>query len=80
MSVYISIPERILGGMFDECERCPEEETGGRLIGFWSWKGTDLRIDVRAVLPAGPKARRSRVSFFQDGDYQRNHEGERMRF
>ncbi len=56
--------------MFDECERYREEETGGRLIGFWSWKGVDLRIDVRAVLPAGPAARRSCVSFFQDGAHQ----------
>lgn len=70
MSVSITIPQCILEGMFDECERYPEEETGGRLLGFWTWKGTDLRIDVRAVLPAGPNARRSRVSFFQDGDYQ----------
>ena len=70
MSVHISLPEKILNGMFDECERYLEEETGGRLLGFWTWKGTDLRIDVRAVLPAGPKARRSRVDLFQDGDYQ----------
>lgn len=68
--VKITIPAAILNGMFDECERYLEEETGGRLLGFYTWHGVDLRIDVRAVLPAGPNARRSRVSFFQDGDYQ----------
>lgn len=66
----ISIPRQVLEGMFDECERYLEEETGGRLIGFWDWKQTDLHIEVKAVLPAGPNARRSRVSFFQDGAYQ----------
>jgi len=47
-----------------------EEETGGRLLGFYTWRKTDLHIDVKATLPAGPKARRSAVSFFQDGEYQ----------
>ncbi len=68
--VTISIPEPILEGMFNECERYREEETGGRLLGFWSWEVVNLLINVKAVLPAGPNARRSRVEFFQDGDYQ----------
>jgi hypothetical protein len=66
----ISIPRKLLEGLFDECERWATEETGGRLIGFYTWRKTDLHIDVRAVLPAGPAARRSAVSFFQDGEYQ----------
>jgi hypothetical protein len=70
VSLTISIPRPILEGMFDECERYREEETGGRLLGFYTWQRTDLHIDVKAVLPAGPKARRTRTSFFQDGDYQ----------
>ena len=70
MSVTISIPRRLLEGFFDQCERYLEEETGGRLIGFWTWQGTDLHIEVKAGLPAGPNARRSRTSFFQDGEYQ----------
>ena len=70
MSLTISIPRPILEGIFDECDRYPNEETGGRLIGFYTWKRTDLHIDVKAVLPAGPNARRSAVSFFQDGEHQ----------
>jgi hypothetical protein len=66
----ISIPRPILEGIFDECERFALEETGGRLLGFYTWRGTDLHIDVKALLPAGPNARRSQVSFFQDGEYQ----------
>lgn len=70
MSLTISIPRPILEGIFDECTHYPNEETGGRLIGFYSWNRTDLHIDVKAVLPAGPNARRSAVSFFQDGAHQ----------
>jgi integrative and conjugative element protein (TIGR02256 family) len=70
VSVTISIPRPLLEGMFDECERFREEETGGALIGFYSWNGTDLHVDVRAVIGAGPNARRSAVSFFKDGEYQ----------
>jgi hypothetical protein len=66
----IAIPRLILQGIFDECDRYPEEETGGRLLGFYSWRGTDLHIDVKALIGAGLNAKRSRVSFFQDGDYQ----------
>jgi hypothetical protein len=66
----ISIPRPILEGMFDQCERYREEETGGALLGFYSWKRTDLHIDVRAVIGAGPNARRSAVCFFKDGEYQ----------
>lgn len=66
----ISIPRPILGGIFDECDRYTDKETGGRLLGFYMWKGTELHIDVRAVIAAGPNARRTRVNFFQDGEYQ----------
>lgn len=66
----ISIPQPIINGIFDECDRYSVEETGGRLLGFYTWKGTDLHIEVKALIGAGPNARRSNVSFFQDGDYQ----------
>lgn len=66
----VSIPRPILEGIFSECDRFSNEETGGRLLGFYTWQRTDLHIDVRALIAAGPNARRSRISFFQDGDYQ----------
>lgn len=66
----VSIPSPIIDGIFDECDRYTDEETGGRLLGFYTWRGTDLHIDVKAVIAAGPNARRSQTSFFQDGEYQ----------
>ena len=68
--VTISIPRPILSGIFDECDRYSDEETGGRLLGFYTWQRTDLHINVKALIGAGPNARRTRTSFFQDGDYQ----------
>lgn len=70
LRVDILIPEKLLSGIFDECDRYDTEETGGRLLGFYSWKGIDLRIEVNAVIPAGPNTRRSATHLFQDGDYQ----------
>jgi integrative and conjugative element protein (TIGR02256 family) len=66
----ISIPRPILEGIFDECERYAIEETGGRLLGFHTWRGTDLHIDVKAIIASGPNTRRTSVSLFQDGEYQ----------
>lgn len=66
----VSIPQIILDGIFNECDRYPDEETGGRLLGFYTWHGVDLNIDVQALIEAGPNARRTAVSFFQDGEYQ----------
>lgn len=68
--VTISIPAPILDGILNECDRFENEETGGRLLGFYTWKGAELHIDVRAVIAAGPNAIRTRTSFFQDGEYQ----------
>jgi len=66
----ISIPQPILHGIFDECDRYSAEEIGGRLLGFYTWHGTDPHIDVKALIAAGPNAKRTRVSLFQDGEYQ----------
>ena len=43
----------------------------GRIIGvFHHTPDGSLHINVNGVIDAGPKARRSNSSFFQDGDYQ----------
>jgi hypothetical protein len=70
MTITISIPPLIITGIFNECDRYPREETGGRLLGFYTWAKTDLNISVKAWIAAGPNARRSSTSLFQDGDYQ----------
>jgi hypothetical protein len=66
----VSIPRPILEGIFRECDRYESEETGGRLLGFYTGQRPNLHIQVQALIGAGPNARRSQVSFFQDGEYQ----------
>ena len=70
-AVTISIPAQALGSIFDDCDRYDHDETGGRIIGvFRNSPGGPLEIKVAGVIEAGPRARRSSSSFFQDGDYQ----------
>lgn len=68
--VTVAIPQNILTGIFDECDRHDACETGGRVLGFYRSTGDDLQIDVCALIGPGPNARRTRTSFFQDGEYQ----------
>ena len=63
----VTIPSNILEGIYDECDKYEDAETGGRLLGFLNDKNI---IEVRALIAAGPKARRTRTSLFQDGEYQ----------
>ena len=67
----VSIPSLVLESIFDDCDRYDHDETGGRIVGGFqrSADGT-LEITVTGVIEAGPNARRSSTSFFQDGDYQ----------
>ena len=70
-AVTVSIPSRALKSIFNECDRYDNVETGGRIIGMFRISDDgSLEIEVTGVIEAGPKARRSRSSFFQDGDYQ----------
>src|ERR1039458_9798541 len=68
--ISISIAQQALESIFDECDRYDHDETGGRLIGTYRRKGLQYDIEVSAVIEPGPKATRSPVSFFQDGDFQ----------
>ena len=70
LDVYISLPRRILAGIFDECDKYDSAETGGRILGFYSVDGSVLRVAVKALIGPGPNARRNRTSLFQDGEYQ----------
>lgn len=70
-AVTVSIPAQALSSIFDNCDRYDYDETGGRIIGvFQHSPGRSLEIKVTGVIEAGPRARRSNSSFFQDGDYQ----------
>ena len=69
-NVSISIAKEALESIFDECDRYDIDETGGRLVGNYSHGRGRSDVQVLAVIPAGPKARRSPTSLFQDGEYQ----------
>jgi len=68
--IRIVFPAAGLDAVFDECDRFDHDETGGRLVGTFAEHGGKLTIQVTGVIESGPQAKRSPVSFFQDGAYQ----------
>ena len=69
-NVRIVVPLAALTAIFDECDRYDADETGGRLIGTFTEKGGKLELHIGGVIEPGPGARRTAVSFFQDGHHQ----------
>lgn len=69
-NVRLLLPKAALQAIFDECDGFEEDETGGRIIGTFQEHGGKLAVEVTGVIEAGPQARRSAVSFFQDGAHQ----------
>jgi proteasome lid subunit RPN8/RPN11 len=69
-NVTVSMPIKALEAIFDECDKFPADETGGRIIGTYSKHRKEYQIDVLGVIGPGPNAQRSATSFFQDGEYQ----------
>lgn len=68
--IHIVMPEEALTVVFDECDQFTDDETGGRVVGTYVEENGRLNIHVTGIIEPGPSARRSRVSFFQDGPYQ----------
>jgi hypothetical protein len=68
--IRLFIPKAALIAVFDECDGFEQDETGGRVIGTFEERRGKLDIHVTGIIEAGPQARRSAVSFFQDGEYQ----------
>ncbi len=68
--IRLSIPKAALITVFDECDGFDQDETGGRVIGTFQEHWGKLDIRVTGIIEAGPQARRSAVSFFQDGEHQ----------
>jgi hypothetical protein len=64
------LPEAALRTIFDECDNFNQDETGGRVIGTIEERAGKLVLHVSGIVEAGPRARRSAVSFFQDGEHQ----------
>ena len=69
-SVRIEIAGQALQSVFEECDRYDSDETGGRMVGYFALDGDTLVVRARGVIEPGPNARRTRTSFFQDGEYQ----------
>lgn len=69
-NVRLLMPKTALITVFDECDQFDQDETGGRVIGTFEEHSGELVIRVGGIIEAGPLARRSPVSFFQDGGYQ----------
>ena len=69
-NVRLILPQAALSVIFDECDGFDHDETGGRVIGTFSEQRGKLTLQVTGIIESGPEARRSPVSFFQDGEYQ----------
>ncbi len=69
-NVQIILPKAVLSVIFDECDLYDHDETGGRIVGTYREHGGKLTIEVLGIIGPGPKARRSAVMLFQDGEYQ----------
>lgn len=70
LQLDISICQDVLETIFDECDRNNEDETGGRIIGYFDQSANKLSIKACGVIGPGPNTRRSPTSLFQDGEYQ----------
>jgi hypothetical protein len=68
--VRLVLPQAALTVIFDECDGFDKDETGGRVIGTFKEDGKKLTLQVTGIIESGPKATRSAVSFFQDGEHQ----------
>ncbi len=69
-AIRVEIAEEVLQSVFEECDRYDGDETGGRVVGHFALDCGTLVVRAIGVIEPGPKARRTRTSFFQDGDYQ----------
>lgn len=68
--IRILLPSAALTVIFEECDSFDRDETGGRVIGTYTTHGGKLTVNVTGIIEPGPRAQRSAVSFFQDGEYQ----------
>ena len=69
-NVRLTLPQAALRAIFDECDGFDQDETGGRVVGTFQEHGDKLALEITGIIEAGPQAKRSAVSFFQDGKYQ----------
>ncbi len=71
--IEVAFDEAAVADMIQCAARRADVEDGGRLLGFQEFEeGCDVpvRLRVVALLPPGPRARRSPTMLFQDGEWQ----------
>ena len=68
--IQVEIAGEVLENIFQECDRYDHDETGGRVVGHFAVESGTLVVRATGLIEAGPNARRTSTSFFQDGDYQ----------
>ena len=69
-NIRVLLPRAALVAIFDECDRFERDETGGRILGTYDNHNGRLTIHVTGIIEPGPGARRTPVSFYQDGEHQ----------
>lgn len=69
-NIRLVIPRSALEIVFDECDRYDADETGGRVLGTYDNRGSNLTISVNGIIEPGPSAQRTATYFKQDGSYQ----------
>lgn len=70
MKTLLRVQDKIFDRTKEESLQFPNVENGGRLIGYIYTEGNNRVVDIRTTIKAGPNARRTATSFFQDGEYQ----------
>jgi len=68
--IRLILPRSAVTVIADECDRFDQDETGGRVIGNFNVHEGKLTLQITGIIESGPRAKRSPVSFFQDGEHQ----------
>jgi hypothetical protein len=68
--VELVIGEGVIRNIFRECEKYDQDETGGRLVGVYTFVDNVLNVRTVFQIGPGPNAQRTPTSFIQDGDWQ----------
>lgn len=70
MKYKIIVPENLLHDISKECDKYPNLETGGRLVGKVHYNRYSVTINIEQLIDAGENAKRTAGSLFQDSNYQ----------
>ncbi len=70
--IKIILPTEVVKKIYELYEDYPSVENGGRIIGIYDniENGIPKVIRVYTIIPPGPRAKRTPVSLFQDGEWQ----------